>query len=180
MIAPDRVGTVRTPQIDYRGVPMAYWPKVSQRYDTKLSIPRDQISAVCRSMDDCNNLVQWFDNQPNFCPDLPVLLLIPGKHKLISGLGFSTAAELRDCCIEVWGVYTSSDGDKRWNVDEMRERSGYARREDVPAMVQEAFWEKAKQHKASPVTDPGRQPEYPNPTGKTQFTQPESQDWKAN
>lgn len=162
-------GSVKTAPIDYRDVPMAYWPKATYYPDGSVGQGKDRISAVCRSMADCNDLVHWFNDQPNFCPYLPVLLLIPGAPTIISGLGFSTAAELRDCCIEVWGVKTGGDAHKRFNGDELRERYGYARKEDVPAMVQEAFWERTQRHKASPVTDPVRQMKYPNPTNRTVF-----------
>lgn len=174
------VSTVQTSFIDYHDVPMAYWPKVVYDYGTRTSGMKEVISAVCRSMQDCNELVKWFDSQPNFCPDLPVLLIGPAfpMGKLVMGLGYSTAAELRDCCIELWGVSTSSGAHKRFDGDEIRERLGYARREDVTAMVQEAFRDRVRRHKASPVTDPFRQMQYPNPTVRTLHKVADSQDWK--
>lgn len=171
-------GTIQTPLIDYSDLPMAYWPKATYDEGTRTSRPKEVISAVCRSMADCNDLVHWFDNQPNFCPDLPVLLMIPGAHTLVTGLGYATAAELRDCCIEAWGVKTGGDAWKRFNGDELRERYGYARREDVGPMVQEAFWGRVLRHKASPVTDPWKQFKYPNPTRRTLHKTPDSQAWK--
>ena len=81
------MSTVQTPFIDYHDVPMAYWPKATYDEGTRVTRPKEVISAVCRSMADCNELVKWFDSQPNFCPDLPVLLLIPGlPPQLVAGL----------------------------------------------------------------------------------------------
>lgn len=177
-------GRVQTQQINYSDVPMAYWPSrtvIVKPDGSKYGGPvKDKVSAVCRSMADCDDLVAWFGSQPNFCPDLPVLLMIPGALTVVSGLGFSTAAELRDCCCEVWGVKTGGDAHKRFDNDELRERFGMARKEDVPAMVQEAFRERVRKHKASPVTDPFRQMQYPNPTNRTLHKVAESQDWKSN
>lgn len=164
------LGRVQTPMIDYRDVPMAYWPKVTTWPNGQVTSAREQLSAVCRSMDDCQGLVQWFDNQPNFCPDLPVLLLIPGAPTLVAGLSFATAAELRDCCVEAWGVKTGADAWKRFEPNEMRERMGLARKEDVPEMVREAFHERVKRHKASPRSDPPAQWQYPNPSKRTLHT----------
>lgn len=177
-------GRVQTPPIDYTGIPQAYWPSrtiVVKPDGSKYGGPiKDKVSAVCRSMADCDDLVAWFGNQPNFCPDLPILLMIPGAITVVSGLGYSTAAELRDCCCEVWGVKTGGDAAKRFDVNEMRERAGLPRREDVPAMVQQAFRDRVAKHKASPVTDPWRQHQYPNPTNKTLHKVADSQDWKRN
>lgn len=173
------VGRVQTKPIDYRDIPMAYWPKAVFDHGYKVGM-KETISAVCRSMADCNALVEFFDNQPNFCPDMPVLLRHPAGDKLISGLGFSTAAELRDCCIEVWGTYDSADGAKRFDTDAMRERFGMARKEDVPAMVAEAFAERIRRHKANSITDPVRQYDYPNPTERTLHSVADSQEWKDN
>ena len=171
-------GKVQTPPIDYSGVPMAYWPAQTRLPNGTKSPPRDKLSAVCRSMSDCADLVHWFGNRADFCPDLPILLLIPGAPSLIAGLSFATAAELRDCAMEVWGVKTGSDAHKRFDNDELRERHGLARREDVAALTQEAFWERNLRHKASPVTDPWKQFKYPNPTQRTLHKAPDSQAWK--
>lgn len=179
------VAKISCKPIDYADVPMAFWPK-----RTKVKFPdgrltlgpvRDTISAVCRSLRDCDDLVAAFGGHANFCPDLPILLIMPdGNPKLVAGLGFSTAAELRDCCVDVWGVNTGSDAHKRFNVDEMREREGLARREDVTEMTREAFHERRQRHLSSPITDPVRQYQYPNPTHKVLFPQqPDSSSWKA-
>ena len=171
-------GKVQTPQISYEGVPMAYWPAQTRFPNGTSTVPKDKLSAVCRSMADCADLVHWFGNRADFCPDLPLLLLIPGAPTLLAGLGFATAAELRDCAMEIWGVKTGADAYKRFNSDELRERYGYARREDVGPLTQEAFWERAKRHQASPITDPWKQWTYPNPAQRTLHKTPESQSWK--
>lgn len=162
----DFEGKVQTREPDWKGVPMTFWGKVS---------------AVCRSMADCNNLVQWFDDQPNFCPYQPILVMLPdGEIKQVAGLGFATAAELRDCCCEVWGIYTSADGAKRFNVDDMREQAGMVPRDRLTEAVSYAFWERRERHRASPVTDPWKQFIYPNYTNKVQFGQmPDNKGWKA-
>ncbi len=178
------VGRVQTPLIDYTrepAVPLAYRPKATVWPNGTIVHVRDEISAVCRSMAECQDLVAWFGNEPNFCPDLPVLLMIPGYPPVaVAGLGYSTAAELRDCCVEAWGVKTGADAWKRFETGEMRERMGLARKEDVPDMVREAFANRVKRHKASPVTDPVQQFKYPNPTRRTLHKVADDQTWKAN
>ena len=153
-----------TARINWAGVPMAYW---------------DRVSAVCRSLTECEDLVRWFGDA-TFCPFQPVLLLIPEHPTLLCGMGYATAAELKDDAVNLWGKYT--DRLERTgsivNFDEMREKYGLMRREDVKAATQEAFWERIKAHRASPVTDPFRQPQYPRPNERTQFPQPQSEDWK--
>lgn len=173
------VGRVQTAPIRYSDLPMAYWPVSVFDHGRKVGM-KERISAVCRSMADCNALVEFFDNQPNFCPDLPVLLLLPAGHKLVSGLGYATAAELRDCCIEVWGTYERADAGKRFDNDELRERFGMARKEDVAAMTQEAFADRIRRHKANPITDPWKQFQYPNPTERTLHSVADDQSWKDN
>lgn len=177
-------GRVQTEPIDYKDIPMAFWPArtlVMLPDGRKIGGPvRDRISAVCRSMADCDDLVAWFGGHGDFCPDLPVLVMIPGNPKVITGEGFATASELRDCATELWGIYAGSDAHKRFNNDEIREQLGLARREDVQEMTREAFWERTQRHRKSPVTDPVKQFQYPNPTGRTMHKTAEDQSWKRN
>jgi hypothetical protein len=152
-----RKGIVQTEEPNWTGVPLSFVGKAS---------------AVCRSMADCEDLVHWFDNQADFCPDLPVLLMIPGAMKQVCGLGYATAAELRDTCMDVWGV-TTQRIDRRGSVfdfDDLRERAGAMRREDVAVHAQYAFDDRVKRHKASRVTDPWRQFRYRNPHNRTVFS----------
>ena len=136
-------------------------------------------SAVCRSLQECEDLVYWFGG-PDFCPYLPVLLLVPGAQTMpaINGLGVAPAAEIRDVAVAYW-VQTEEDVRLHRSFvdfDEARERRGLLPREKVDAAVREAMRDRAARHKASPVTDPARQPVYPNPTNRTLHTV--ATDWK--
>lgn len=131
-------------------------------------------SAVVRSLAEAEDLVNWFGDA-TFCPYLPVLLLVPGAKTApaINGLGLAPAAEIRDIAVAYW-EQTAEDvqkGRSFIDFDEARERRGLMRREDVDAAVREAMRDRAAKHKASPITDPSRQPVYPNPTGKIVFAQ---------
>ncbi len=160
-------GSVKTAEPNWAGVPLAYVNKVS---------------AVCRTMAECNDLVGWFDGKPDFCPDMPVLLLIPNVDKPIAvcGMGFATAAELRDTCIEVWGSKNLKQQQKgsQFDFDDLRERAGELPREKVAEMTAYAYWDRLQRHKASPVTDPWKRMRYPNPKGRTKFVQVENKGWK--
>lgn len=145
----------RIPRIDWQGVPSKYWGKVS---------------AVCRSASDCEELVKWYGDAL-FCPIQPILLLIPGHPTLLVGLGYASAAELKDDAVNLWGKYSErlAKTGSIVNFSELRERNQLMRREDVAARTAEAFWDRIQAHKASPVTDPARQPRYPRVNGKTVF-----------
>lgn len=128
-----------------------------------------RVSAVCRSLAECQDLVAWYGDAA-FCPFQPVLLLLPvGLPISINGDGYASAAELQDCAVTLWERRISGEG--AFNIDEARERAGLPERGKVDQLIREALWDAAQKHKASPVTNPGRQPEYPNPTGKVQFAQ---------
>ncbi len=157
-----------TPPINWLGVPYKFY---------------NRVSAVCRNIGDCEDLVHWFGDAA-FMPYLPVLLLIPGHPTLLVGLGYASAAELRDDAVNMWGKLTArvekTGSPMRLSGDEARERFGLARREDVTNMTAEAFHERIKRHKASPVTDPFRQPLYPRVRGKTVHTVADPAPWKDN
>ena len=133
---------------------------------------RGKVSAVCRSLKDCEDLVAWFGDG-NFCPFQPVLLLIPGNPSPIAivGDGYATAAELRDCAVDQWEITTEriAKTGRNFDFDEARERAGLPRAEDFDTLYREAMWARIQKHKASPVTDPFRQPDYPNETNKVMF-----------
>ena len=137
------------PPISWEGVPASFVGKCS---------------AVCRTEKECAELVWWFGS-PNFCPDLPVMVMVPGADTptLIAGMGYATAAELRDCAVVTWYQQTKklAHGGKLLDYDALRERRGLIRREDVDAAAREAMARRVAQHKASPITDPARQPAYP-------------------
>jgi len=146
------------PPIDYTGVPLSYQGKCS---------------AICRSALECRELVKWFGSA-DFCPNLPVLVLIPGSAApiAIAGMGYATAAELQDCAIVTWHEKSArlAEGGTLLDFDEARERSGMMRREDVDTATREALVKRIARHKANPISDPARVPKHPNPTGRTLFT----------
>ena len=146
-----------TPPIDWAGVPPGL---------------KGRCSAVVRTRAEAEDLIKWFGDE-NFCPFLPVLLLVPGAQTApaISGMGMAPAAEIRDIAV---AYFEQTEEDVRLgrsfvNFDEARERRGLPRREDVDAMVRQAMRDRAAKHRSSPVTDPSRQPVYPNPTNKVIF-----------
>lgn len=148
-----------TPPIDWTGVPPGL---------------KGRCSAVVRTLKEAEDLIKWFGDE-NFCPFLPVLLLVPGAQTApaINGLGIAPAAEIRDIAVAYF-EQTLEDvqkGRSFVNFDEARERRGLARREDVDAMVRQAMRDRAAKHRSSPRTDPARQPIYPNPTNRVQFPQ---------
>ena len=146
----------RIAPIDYTGVPDSF---------------KGKLSAVCRTAVECGELVRWFGSA-DFCPNLPVMVMIPGAQPtLIAGLGYATAAELQDCAVVTWHEHTEKLAKTGALVDfgALRERHGLMRREDVDAATREALLRRIAQHKASPVSDPYRQPVYPNPTNRKVF-----------
>ena len=144
----------RVPPVDYMGVRGNF---------------KGKLSAVCRTAEECEGLVRWFGS-PDFCPNLPIMVIVPGAPAptLIPGFGYATAAELRDCAVAVWYQQTErlTKTGKMFNYDELRERSGLMRREEVDPAVREAMLRRIEQHKANPLTDPPRQPVYQNPTNR--------------
>ncbi len=146
----------RVAPIDFRGVPQKFVGK---------------LSAVCRTAAECEELVRWFGS-PDFCPNLPIMVMVPGAQPtLIPGFGYATAAELKDCAVYTWHhqVEKLAKTGTLLDFDELRERHGLMRREDVDAATREALLRRVAQHKANPVTDPPRQPVYPNPTNRKVF-----------
>jgi len=144
----------RIAPIDYTSVPASF---------------KGKVSAVCRTAAECEGLVQWFGS-PDFCPNLPVMVMVPGAQPtLIAGLGCAPAAELRDNAVNVWYEQTEklAKTGRLVDFDELRERHGLMRRADVDAAIREALHRRIARHKANPVTDPFRQPVYPNPTKRT-------------
>ncbi len=155
------------PAIDYSGLPPAYVGK---------------LSAICRTAAECEDLVAWFGDA-TFCPFLPVLVMVPGTQPtLIPGYGHAPAAELRDCAVVAWHSQMEKLRLRSTvlDYDALREKRGLMRREEVDAAIRNALADRIARHKSSPVTDPFRQPHYPNPTGKTVFPQqPDNSSWKA-
>ncbi len=154
----------RVAPIDWTGVPASY---------------RGKLSAVCRTLMDCEELPRWFGS-PDFAPYLPVMVMVPGADAptLVAGLGYATAAELRDCAVAAWSKQTDrlATTGSLADFDALRERHGLMRREEVDAAAREAMLRRIAQHKANPVTDPFRQPTYANPTNATKFAIKEKRD----
>ena len=155
----------RVPIMDMKDLPPAF---------------RGKVSAVCRSLRDCEDLVHWY-GAAEFCPFKPILMVIPGVGFVqLEGMGYASAAELRDDAVQIWITKTERalSGQTVVDFDDLRERRGLMRSEDVPAAMGEAFQERIRQHKANPITDPARQPLYPRVRGKTVFPQPQGGGWK--
>jgi hypothetical protein len=148
-------------------IPPIDWSMVSFQHRVAF---KDHISALCQSLKDCEGLVAWFGDA-DFCPFQPVILMIPGSQPVaIAGAGYATAAELRDCAVTYWETTVNRVASGSvLDFDTLRERAGMASRDKADELIREALWERAKRHQASPVTDPMRQPVYPNPTGKIHF-----------
>ena len=140
-------------------VPVIDWSGVREQY-------RGKCSAVCRSLEDCENLVYWFGSA-DFAPYLPVMVMVSGAPAptLIAGFGYATAAELQDCAVVTWQQQTERlvARGKFLDFDSLRERRGLIRREEVDLAVREALVDRIAKHKANPVSDPPRSPTYPNP-----------------
>ena len=176
------------PQIRYsRDVPQAFWPKRSMIIypdGRQVAGPiRELLSAVCRSLADCQDIPHWLRERNDPIPEKPILILVPGVNPppLLAGLGFSTAEELRDAAVEVWSVQTGKMekyGDV-YNWDEIREREGQMRREDVAEAVAYAFTDRIARHKASPRTDPWKQFQYYRPANPTSFPEMPARTWKG-
>lgn len=147
--------------IDWRNVPANF---------------KGKLSAVCRTAEECEELVRWFGS-PDFCPYLPIMVMVPGLQAptLIAGLGYATAAELRDCAVATWYQQTEklAKTGRLVDFDELRDRRGLMRREEVDPAVREAMLRRIAQHKANPVTDPPRQPVRQNPTNRKLYERSE-------
>lgn len=147
----------RIPPLDWRGIPAA--------------IRNDGASAICRTKQECQELVKWFGDA-DFCPFPPVLIVLPsGDIIRLAGQGCAPAAELRDNAVYIWELKTErlEKTGTLVDFDELREKGGLMRRENVDAAIREALWERTKMHKASPRTDPPRQFDYPRLNNRTVF-----------
>ncbi len=163
--------TVLTPEIDWCGCPEKFWGRVS---------------AICRSMSDCLDLNHYFglDNE-NFEPDLPILMIFPGPrgpiYGQVAGMGLAPVYEIRDECVARWEI-TEERVRKTGGIvdfDVLREKAGLVERSKVDEAFRTALTDRIAAHKASPITDPPRQPKYPNPTNAVRFPEmPENTSWK--
>ena len=143
----------RIAPIDWKGVPASF---------------KGKLSAVCRTAAECDELVHWFGS-PDFCPNLPIMVMVPGvQPTLILGLGYATAAELRDCAVVTWHTQAEklAATGRVLDFDALRDRRGLMRREKVDTEVREAMLRRVAKHKANPITDPPRRLKYRNPTNR--------------
>ena len=153
----------RIPPIDWVGVPDAHVGKVS---------------AVCRTLQECEDLVHWFGNAA-FCPYQPVIIHGPGGWTLLIGAGYAPAAELRDLAVTTWNrqaLALKANNGNLTNLEELRERYGAAPQKDKMNAIAEAVRERIKRHKANPITDPERKPRYVRVRGRTTFPKPDTQE----
>lgn len=131
-----------------------------------------QCSAVCRTAEECGELVRHFGS-PEFCPFLPVMVIVPGADAplLIAGMGVAPAAELQDCAVVAWHTTVEKIAKQghMMDFDSLREKHGLMRREDVDAAVRQAMRDRVARHKANPISDPPRKLVYPNPKQQTKF-----------
>ena len=152
------------PPVDYLRkprVPASYQPLVVKDKGGRIVGMIARVSAVCRTLVECSELVKWFGDAA-FCPFLPVLVRAPGEWTAITGWGYASAAELQDCAIAVWNRQDEKlvKMGAMFDFDALRERHGLIRREQADAAVREAIRERIRHHKANPVTDPFRVPQY--------------------
>lgn len=129
-----------TQPLDYTGVKMSWWGKVSY---------------IARSLEECADIVTFF-GEATFKPFQPILLLIPGTEGfLIVGNGVTEASELQDLCITTWGRYldrlVANDG-QIFNFGELREKHGYMNYEDRDAQMRQQLWDYHMEKQRNPVT----------------------------
>ncbi len=156
------------PPLDWTGIPR----NLRDNY-------RDRVSAVCRSKQECADLVHWFGDA-DFCPFMPVLIYVSGSPQMIDGMGLAPAAELRDMAVAIWDIITErlAKTGRTFDFDSAREKAGLMRKEDVDAAMREAFRDRVRRHKANPITDPPRQPHYVRVAGKTLHTVADPKGWR--
>ncbi len=155
----------------------AITPDIDWAHDTRPY--KGRVSAVCRSKQEAADLVHWFGH-PDFMPELPILLCIPGGWGQMAGWGLATAAELRDECVARWELQEARIAGGGFDFDTAREKAGLMRREDVDAATREAFMDRIRRHKASSVTDPAREPLYVRPNERTTHTVADPSAWRDN
>ena len=156
------------PFIDWRSVPR----QLRDNYIGK-------VSAVCRTKEECADLVHWFGHE-DFCPFLPVLITVPGAPQLLAGQGLSTASELRDMAVAIWEIITERllKTGSTVNFDELREKNGQMRREEVDAAIRESFVDRIRRHRKNPRTDPPRVPHYVRINARTMHSVADPDSWR--
>ena len=163
------------PPIDYRGVPAGLRPKIVKDKTGRVVNVIPRVSAVCRTIKECEDLVYWYGDA-TFCPFAPVLLLLPGGPALIAGDGAAPAAELRDVAVATWNrrvVALLRHKGSLLDFDVLREKAGMVRKAEVADALADALARRIAHHRAHPITDPPRQPLYIRPNNFKNFQVPE-------
>lgn len=153
----------RTEPIDWQGV------------DARIvSMYAGKVSAVCRTLEECQDLVAFFGGPAHaeFQPYLPILIVVPPALGGVSpygtptaievvGAGVTTVAELRDICVYQWERTQerfAQNGGQLFDFDALREKAGIQTRAQGDAAIREAMRDAANIHKRNPRTNPGRDP----------------------
>lgn len=155
--------------IDWSGVPHQYRYK---RGANGHFYEQPSVSAVVRSLTEAEDLVHFFRN-PQFAPDLPVLVMVPGQVPIsIIGNGVTPAAELRDLAVTVFErtiERVARNGGRIFDFDELREKAGLLPHDQFDPAFREALRERRRRHMANPRTDPPRKQWWPAGSAAVRF-----------
>ncbi len=117
-------------------------------------------------------------------PRKSIMIWAPdGRQTIIlQGAGVTEAAELEDMALREFDAARDEmkkNGGRAFDSEPERERLGLPRREDVGVAMANAIWDKNKEHRASPRTNPAPEPKrYPSPVGKTVHAVGDPAGWK--
>lgn len=131
---------------------------------------RDKLSGVARSDREAAEIGHWFGRDTK--PDKPMMLVGPDGRVpiVIMAEGETEAAELQDLAQEALAKQqekVAATG-RGFDFEEAREKAGMPRAEDFGRIASDAVQERIARHKANPITDPARIPQYA-PTTTTKF-----------
>lgn len=156
----------------------AITPDIYWSYD--LLAYKGTLAAVCRTKQDCADLVHWFGDE-DFCPVHPILMCVPGAWGSLAGMGLASAAELRDEAVARWELQeVKLRLGILFDFDTAREKAGLMRREEVDAKAKEALMDYIRHKRANPITDPVRQFHYDLPGNRTLHKVAADQSWKES
>ncbi len=94
-------------------------------------------------------------------PDAPLVIRTPdGIPVLIPGFGVTEAAELQDLAYGVYEKHQQRLKERRGGLID-RERHGLVARERFSDAFKQALADRMERHRRNPVSDPARQPYYP-------------------
>lgn len=123
------------------------------------------VSAACRSMPDCHDLIRFWGRGPNYRPQKPVVLLLPDKIRdnktptvvFIACEGIATAAEIQDLAIHYWGKSEERLAKNKGMLvdgDVMREKFGFVEKAQVETAMHEAMQRRIERFNRNRRTDP--------------------------